>query len=166
MPLSPQSSPSFRNGSKISYSSSRPRKNAQICAGPSHLVRPRVAGELRVIVIPSSAASDGPRLRRITSCASSEEGDAGGARPPCRGSRFATKSGRKFRAVMRVAKCHKRPLARLIRSPRRGGKQHRRNFETERLGRLEVEHEFVFCRLPEWKIGWPVSLFVRPYMMA
>src|SRR5262245_51774326 len=38
------------------------------------------------------------------------------------------------------------------------GEQRRRNFEAERLGSLEIDHEFVFGRLLDWQLGGLLAL--------
>src|SRR5262249_49401213 len=38
------------------------------------------------------------------------------------------------------------------------GDERRRNFEAERLGSLDIDHEFVFGRLLDWQLGGLLAL--------
>src|SRR5262249_42406135 len=54
---------------------------------------------------------------------------------------------------------HRRLLRPRCERPRgRAAEQRRRNFEAERLGSLEIDHEFVFGRLLDWQLGGLLAL--------
>src|SRR4051812_24119977 len=59
-------------------------------------------------------------------------------------------------AFWQPGRCHKEAIRPIIRSPRRRGRA--ANFESERLGGPEVDHQLEFGRLHHWKIASLLTL--------